>query len=65
MTSVAALGIPMTDLIQAIADVGRGHAQRIVKPGVWRVWRVGGALRLVPSIHPWHVLPEPTQELFL
>jgi hypothetical protein len=44
MTSVAALGIPMTDLIQAIADVGRGHAQRIVKPGVWRVWRVGGSV---------------------
>jgi hypothetical protein len=34
----------MKDLIQAIADVGRGHAQRIVKPGVWRVWRVGGSV---------------------
>lgn len=34
----------MSELEQAIADVRKGHAQRICSPGKWVVWREGAAV---------------------
>jgi hypothetical protein len=33
------------DLAAAIREVEQGHAQRITKPGVWRVWREGDVVK--------------------
>jgi len=35
----------MTDMLEAIAAVKAGHAQRICAPAKWRVWREGEHVR--------------------